>query len=585
MPPRVRKPPRWSCSGRVPVKSRLDAWTGSSTRSYVSTCAVTSSRAPPAGTSCACAARPRRCRATTPRRRPRRPQRPTSAVSRARTRASTCCCATARRCSCGRSGRRTSRCSWPAGRGCPTSRSTRRFLQPRDRLSVDELAFFTEIDHVDHEAIGALDPASGEGVGVARYVRETARPHVAEAAVTVVDAWQHRGLGGKLLRRLCARATENRIRVFTASLFASNEAMLALFERLGEVTVTRRDGPTLEIDVELPVEYETLEHTLREAAAGHVRRRAVSGFGLDNLPYGVVDGRCVVRYGDELLPLERLDPALRRPDAQPVPGARAPRLGGDARADRPAAGGGQRRPDPAADAASCRSRSATTSTSTPRSSTPRTSAGCSGPAASRCCPTGAHLPIGYHGRAGSIVVSGTPIARPHGQRPEFGPTQAARLRARARLRHRAGQAARHADHHRRGARARLRLRAGQRLERARPAALGVPAARAVPRQVVRDLDLAVDRAAGRARALPGAGPRAGPRAAALPAHRGRLGARPRRSRSSSTARSSAATTRAGSTGRSRSSSRTRRQRRRRAARRPVRLRDDLRARARAARAR
>jgi RimJ/RimL family protein N-acetyltransferase len=141
-----------------------------------------------------------------------------------------------------------------------------RFLVARSALSVDELAFFTEIDHVDHEAIGALDPATGNGVGVARYVREHERPHVAEAAVTVVDAWQHRGLGGKLLRRLCARATENRIRVFSATLFAANEAMLTLFERLGEVTLVRRDGPTIEICVELPVEYETLEHVLREAA-------------------------------------------------------------------------------------------------------------------------------------------------------------------------------------------------------------------------------------------------------------------------------------------------------------------------------
>ena len=49
--------------------------------------------------------------------------------------------------------------------------------------------------------------------------------------------------------------------------------MLTLFERLGDVSVTRRDGPTLEIDVELPVELPTLEHTLREAAAGHVRSR------------------------------------------------------------------------------------------------------------------------------------------------------------------------------------------------------------------------------------------------------------------------------------------------------------------------
>ena len=39
-----------------------------------------------------------------------------------------------------------------------------------------------------------------------------------------------------------------------------------------------------------------------------------------------------------------------------------------------------------------------------------------------------HLPIGYHGRAGTVVVSGTPIVRPCGQRrgqdgPTFGPSQ------------------------------------------------------------------------------------------------------------------------------------------------------------------
>jgi fumarylacetoacetase len=35
------------------------------------------------------------------------------------------------------------------------------------------------------------------------------------------------------------------------------------------------------------------------------------------------------------------------------------------------------------------------------------------------------LPIGYHGRAGTVVVSGAPIRRPHGQRgpSDFGPTK------------------------------------------------------------------------------------------------------------------------------------------------------------------
>ncbi|MFJ5880751.1 fumarylacetoacetase [Kitasatospora cineracea] len=45
-------------------------------------------------------------------------------------------------------------------------------------------------------------------------------------------------------------------------------------------------------------------------------------------------------------------------------------------------------------------------------------------------PNWKHLPIGYHGRAGTVVVSGTPVARPHGQRkapadaaPSFGPSR------------------------------------------------------------------------------------------------------------------------------------------------------------------
>jgi fumarylacetoacetase len=44
-------------------------------------------------------------------------------------------------------------------------------------------------------------------------------------------------------------------------------------------------------------------------------------------------------------------------------------------------------------------------------------------------PSWTHLPVGHHGKAGSVVVSGTPITRPHGQRipapgadPDYGPT-------------------------------------------------------------------------------------------------------------------------------------------------------------------
>ncbi len=53
------------------------------------------------------------------------------------------------------------------------------------------------------------------------------------------------------------------------------------------------------------------------------------------------------------------------------------------------------------------------------------------PDAEPLLPNWRHLPVGYHGRASSVVVSGTPVRRPHGQlppaeaggAPRFGPTE------------------------------------------------------------------------------------------------------------------------------------------------------------------
>jgi fumarylacetoacetase len=51
------------------------------------------------------------------------------------------------------------------------------------------------------------------------------------------------------------------------------------------------------------------------------------------------------------------------------------------------------------------------------------------PGAEPLTPNWKHLPIGYHGRSGTIAVSGTPVTRPRGQRPgESGPTFGPSLR-------------------------------------------------------------------------------------------------------------------------------------------------------------
>jgi RimJ/RimL family protein N-acetyltransferase len=147
-----------------------------------------------------------------------------------------------------------------------------RFLGVKKRLSTDELEFLTRVDHDEHEAIGALDPISGRGVGVARFVRDRRGSSTAEAAVAVVDAWQHNGLGWELLERLAARAREVGVTRFTASLLVENRAMLALFARLGRIEVRHDSGSTVMLHVELPAEPERLREALR--AAG---RRDVTG--------------------------------------------------------------------------------------------------------------------------------------------------------------------------------------------------------------------------------------------------------------------------------------------------------------------
>jgi GNAT superfamily N-acetyltransferase len=148
-----------------------------------------------------------------------------------------------------------------------------RFMGHKKALSLRDLEFFTELDHEDHEAIGALDPYTGEGLAVARYMRFAHDRRAAEAAVVVIDSWQGRGLGSTLLERLVERARAHGIEHFSASLFTDNRAMLSLFQRIGEVEVVSTEGHSMEIDVALPTaDHDALHEALRVAARGEVRK-------------------------------------------------------------------------------------------------------------------------------------------------------------------------------------------------------------------------------------------------------------------------------------------------------------------------
>src|SRR5436305_6450062 len=154
----------------------------------------------------------------------------------------------------------------------------RRFMSHKKTLSERELDFFTRLDHDLHEAICALGAETGEGTGVARMHRLPDDPSIAEAAVTVVDDWQGKGLGGVLFERLTTRAHELGVRHFEATLFTTNKAMLRLFEKLGCMRSHREDLEVLAIDVELPVDDlsdEALTTALRSVAEGSSEVAAV----------------------------------------------------------------------------------------------------------------------------------------------------------------------------------------------------------------------------------------------------------------------------------------------------------------------
>jgi GNAT superfamily N-acetyltransferase len=147
----------------------------------------------------------------------------------------------------------------------------RRFLAPQGRLSPAELRYFTEVDHHDHEALMAIEPGTGEGLGVARYVRSADDPSSAELAVAVIDDWQQRGVGTSLTGALADRARAEGITTFTAVLLAENEQMLGLLEELGRARVTNRERGTVELSVELPAgAVDGLKRMFRQIARGEL---------------------------------------------------------------------------------------------------------------------------------------------------------------------------------------------------------------------------------------------------------------------------------------------------------------------------
>ena len=149
-----------------------------------------------------------------------------------------------------------------------------RFMTGKPQLTPAELRYFTEVDHHDHEAIGALDLLDGRGVGIARYIRSADDPQSAEMAITIIDEWHRRGLGTELLTRLSDRARQAGIRRFTALVAGENRAVIGLLRRMGAELVGR-ESVTMEYQMMLVPGRARGRVPAAAAAAGQGARAAV----------------------------------------------------------------------------------------------------------------------------------------------------------------------------------------------------------------------------------------------------------------------------------------------------------------------
>jgi RimJ/RimL family protein N-acetyltransferase len=139
------------------------------------------------------------------------------------------------------------------GMAALSPRSARlRFLAPKNHLSLAELRYLTEVDHVDHYALVAVmadDPATLAGVG--RWVRDVEHLDAAEVAVVVGDCLQGQGLGTALGVALADAARARGIARFTATMLPENTAAQRLFAHISGRLSTRLDGGTYELVADL----------------------------------------------------------------------------------------------------------------------------------------------------------------------------------------------------------------------------------------------------------------------------------------------------------------------------------------------
>jgi RimJ/RimL family protein N-acetyltransferase len=118
----------------------------------------------------------------------------------------------------------------------------RRFFVTKRGFSEAEIAFFMNIDFVNHVALVAEIDEDGRPaiIGGGRYI--VVQPGQAEVAFVVVDAYQGQGIGKILVRHLLDLARQAGLRELIAEVLPENVAMRRVLSQFG-FQISSRDDP------------------------------------------------------------------------------------------------------------------------------------------------------------------------------------------------------------------------------------------------------------------------------------------------------------------------------------------------------
>jgi ribosomal protein S18 acetylase RimI-like enzyme len=129
---------------------------------------------------------------------------------------------------------------------------SRRFFAPKRELSQQEIAYFLDVDFVEHVALVAVieDGSRPLLIGGGRYI--VCQPKRAEVAFVVVDQFQGQGVGAALLRHLARLAQGAGLEALLADVLADNTAMLKVFEKSGFRQSKTREADVVHVCLLLP---------------------------------------------------------------------------------------------------------------------------------------------------------------------------------------------------------------------------------------------------------------------------------------------------------------------------------------------